>query len=447
MEALKKLDASHNNISHTPDELGQLEDMEVFLMQHNKLQIVPNFGNNERLRLLDLSHNQLSMWNHLPRSLVYLNMSKNNLVEVPDTVFQLPIIQNLDLSFNRIKKIGMTKSTSPYKRRKLDDYSSDVSYCKNLKTLDLSNNKFTELPSYFRKLVKVEKLYLQVNGFSDIPDFVDCMHNLLTLDISQNQITNAQSLKHLPSSIQRLTLNHNRLESCNDLNFRERGKHLIEFFISDNKLTCLSNDIGLCSNLATLDCSNNALNELPTSLADCEKLTHIQCYGNPFQKMNRSKLNRNVDEIKKYLETRKPVAEKDKTDIDDAENPWKFIIRDVRVTNKLDLIDVPEVEFPKELWDIPLEKLTISKCNLLTPINMERLSASIQELEISNMNLTEFSANLLCCTQLTSLNLSCNRISRLPRDLSSLKRIKSMNLSQNRLELCTPFFTCPWIQD
>lgn len=104
-----------------------------------------DFGLDDKKRLQDLDGD------------LFLNLSHNNLDELPDSLSNLKNIKVLNLSNNKFMKIPNALS----------------GLC-NLESLILENNKITEIPSFISKLPDLEFIYLDGNSLKYPP----CIGNL-----------------------------------------------------------------------------------------------------------------------------------------------------------------------------------------------------------------------------------------------------------------------------
>ncbi len=78
-------------------------------------------------------------------------------------------------------------------RCKLDSLPQALSECHNLVELDLSKNDLSELPSYFQGFTKLEILHLSKNQFKSIPRILKACPNLKELHIDQNPVDSLNS--------------------------------------------------------------------------------------------------------------------------------------------------------------------------------------------------------------------------------------------------------------
>ena len=81
----------------------------------------------------------------------------------------------------------------------------------NVEILDLSGNNLTDLPDWLPRLAKLEVLFLSYNKFTHIPEIIGKLPRLRMLGMRGNQIERV-SQKSLPKSLVWLTLTDNRIE-------------------------------------------------------------------------------------------------------------------------------------------------------------------------------------------------------------------------------------------
>lgn len=101
---------------------------------------------------------------------VTLDLSDRGLSKVPEYVFGRTDIETLDLSGNNLTGA----------------LQAEVRHLKNLRTLDLSDNKFTGVPAEIGQLEKLEVLDLSNNMLTGLPYELGNLRNLKMLDLSGN---------------------------------------------------------------------------------------------------------------------------------------------------------------------------------------------------------------------------------------------------------------------
>uniref|UniRef100_A0A8B9D7Q8 Leucine rich repeats and calponin homology domain containing 2 n=1 Tax=Anser cygnoides TaxID=8845 RepID=A0A8B9D7Q8_ANSCY len=151
--------------------------------------------------------------------------------------------------------------------------------------LDLSKNRFTEIPPDVWLFAPLETLNLYHNCIKSIPESIKNLQMLTYLNISRNLLsTLPKYLFDLPLKV--LVVSNNKLVSIPE----EIGKlrDLMELDVSCNELQVLPQQIGKLQSLRELNIRRNNLHMLPDELGDlplvkldfsCNKITEIPiCY-------------------------------------------------------------------------------------------------------------------------------------------------------------------------
>lgn len=176
------LNLSMNLISEIPTELAQLSTLEELYLKSNNISTVPPnlFQAVNRLRVLDLSDNILSS---IPSDIKYLReledlvLSDNRITEVIPELFLLEKLNGLSLKGNAITQL-------PSKEGSESLYSG----LSRLLVLDISSNQLTELPSCIISLTQLQELYINNNKIKKLPEAIGNLSNLMVLDASNNQL-------------------------------------------------------------------------------------------------------------------------------------------------------------------------------------------------------------------------------------------------------------------
>ena len=268
--------------------------------------------------------------------LTHLNCSNNQLTSLPTLPNSL---QTLKCGLNKFTSLSVTgysnlKTLSVYNCSNLTTLncqnnaltSLDVSDCSALKSVNCSSNQLTSLPSMpstiqeinagsnkFNSLSVIGKNALKTLNVSSNANLTTlyCNSNALTsldvsgctlmtyLDCSSNQLTSLgtlpsalhkffcprnklTSLPTLPSALEILDCQSNQLTSLPTL-----PSTIQEVYANENKFTTLSVtekyalktlNVSNNTNLATLECQNNALTSL--NMGGCTALSTLICYNN-----------------------------------------------------------------------------------------------------------------------------------------------------------------------
>ncbi|XP_073685722.1 transforming growth factor beta activator LRRC32 [Garra rufa] len=182
------LDLSQNLLQNlTEQELPGLSNIRRLNLHANKIQFIQPglFQNMSRLELLDLSENSLDLYAALKTyigpltSVRHLDLSGNGLFTDMSDYFlsDAPLLSNLSLEGNSITKISK------------DTFNRSQA----LTNIDLHNNVIIEIEEgAFESLARLSELDLSVNSISCITDFN--LVQLKTLNLSKNSLTSFQTL-------------------------------------------------------------------------------------------------------------------------------------------------------------------------------------------------------------------------------------------------------------
>jgi Leucine-rich repeat (LRR) protein len=167
-----------------------------------------------------------------------LDLSNNKLTQLPVEIVQLTQLTTLHLTNNNITKL-------PVEIRQLTQ----------LTTLNLSTNKLTQLPVEIGQLTQLTTLHLSFNNLTQLPVEIGQLTQLTTLNLQNNKLT------QLPVEIGQLT-------------------QLTTLYLQTNKLTNLPVEIWQLTQLTTLNLSYNKLTQLPVEIGQLTQLTELYLYNN-----------------------------------------------------------------------------------------------------------------------------------------------------------------------
>lgn len=201
LDALKDLDVSFNNIIELPDELGQLNNLERFVMVGNQISRFPTSVQNlVLLKYLDCRRNALGDLAQvclLPK-LQTLYADHNALHSLDLSLG--PRLECFDASRNEITKLSLTPApdgntlcsltTLDISHAKLSSFDDlALAQLTTLRTLRLDHNKFTSIPETLGELVQLEYLSCADNALGSLPISIGLLQKLETLDVHANNLT------------------------------------------------------------------------------------------------------------------------------------------------------------------------------------------------------------------------------------------------------------------
>ncbi|OWZ18653.1 putative LRR protein [Phytophthora megakarya] len=158
---LRELDVSWNQLERIPDEFGCLESLMTLDLSHNELVKFPDtMAMLTRLKHLRCSHNALtspleSGLGEL-KSLCYVDLAQNLLMELEPCLYELPELEVLNLHGNRIAMLPREMAQ----------------HCTKLRKLDLYHNRLQALPLELADglLAQLEILAIGRNPLSRLPE-------------------------------------------------------------------------------------------------------------------------------------------------------------------------------------------------------------------------------------------------------------------------------------
>ncbi|CAK4664946.1 hypothetical protein LEN26_012538 [Aphanomyces euteiches] len=207
------------------------------------------------------------------KSLKRLDLSSNKLTRV---VFGQPMaLTQLKITSNLLTDAGLT----------------DLSFCRSLITLDLTDNKLARLPgASLRHCSQLKALVLTKNALTSL-DWLPSLPSLTSLIVSHNRISDV-SAKNLGKvkSLTKLSISHNALKVLPDMAVLEQ---LTELRASNNELTILPSSLKQNGHLKIIDVCHNAIDSFDgfeELSAGLRELKQLNLRGNPLcgQEMSQS---------------------------------------------------------------------------------------------------------------------------------------------------------------
>lgn len=262
-----------------------------------KIQLLKSLTLPENLTILDLSGRQLERIeiDVLLPNLINLNLSHNNLKEVPGVVLRLNKLKTFDLSFNSIELFDdepafcdsielLNVSNNALIGPPYWIWSKSTG---NLHHLNLSNNRFLltslkneYLEEFLTYSLSVTEIHLQNCGLKDTSSkILSTLQRAkkLTLGSLDYNYLSTNHLIELPCEGLDTLCDIESLNVCNSHIYTVNCnisiyKNLIEIDLSDNWIHSLPNEFSLLKNLEICTLSKNKLLYLPENIQELVKL-------------------------------------------------------------------------------------------------------------------------------------------------------------------------------
>ncbi|XP_078614613.1 uncharacterized protein LOC144883821 isoform X2 [Branchiostoma floridae x Branchiostoma japonicum] len=275
------LNMSNNLLTEVPQHVKELKNLLVVNFSHNKIganipdkivsqQISELFylpsvstlrlGNNSIKTLPPLDTTRLS------QNIVLIDLTNNEIGEVPAALLSMPTLRALYLGCNKItklpadldlNKLSPTLYDIDLSNNELDDVPLVLCFLPSLKKLDLKQNKISSLSENMKSCKSLSFLDMSHNMLKEMPSHVFGLPELRVLDVSNNQITTVSSLRKEESSL------------------------VEEFTLAENGLSQFPEVFIQMKKLKKVDLRRNKIKEIPESIMGMAKDVKLQVQGNP----------------------------------------------------------------------------------------------------------------------------------------------------------------------
>jgi PH domain and leucine-rich repeat-containing protein phosphatase len=205
----------------------------------------------------------------LPKNIRHIDVSYNQLTEVPDWLNDCHQLRTLYANNNNISILP----------ENLFQNENGM-----LHTIQLACNKLTKLPMMPKKLLPIQELYVNGNQIEDLPEFFfSACENLILLNVSNNKLVMLPILDGNRSHLERLYASNNNLHD-RVLDTLMNLSSLRILHLSYNRLTafpecCISN----WPEIEELNISGNKIQHLPDNLSNCRNLRVLRAHSNQLQ--------------------------------------------------------------------------------------------------------------------------------------------------------------------
>lgn len=448
---LKRLDLSSNHIKVKELEGGRLHkipELKALYLQNNLLKDLPTtFANFMNLRALNVSNNRLRVIPEVVmkiRTLQEFDASFNSLETLPDNIGDLTGLQRFSFLGNSISKIPNSFFKLRYleyvdcRRNQIGDLGI-VMNLPRLETLHADHNAIHLLDlSMGEKLVKVDVSHNEITQVMiSLPPFGSTSRYLTILDLSNASLTTLDGgvLDKL-TTLTTLKIQHNSLSYLPDT--IQDLVHLETLICYENRLQKLPDTIGKLTKLKVLDAHNNNLRDVPETIWNCSSLSClnlssnflttfpppsiIPLHGHPIPSPN----GQIVVELPKVYNHEHVIS-------NHLYPPLSFSLLNLSISENRfssNLEALRNIAFLRSLLSLNLSYNDISDL----PSGFFRGMVKLEEIYVCGNEITTLPAeDLGGLRELKVLFLSGNKLTVLPAELSRLKKLKKIDVSNNNL--------------
>ena len=380
------VDLTGNGMETVPIDFSKRKIVKNLILARNRIRELPEFLSS--LRLLNLSDNGIkSLSDGLMHSILSygkletLDLSRNELSDIPVSLNRLRYLYELKLAGNKLATLDITET--------------------KVHILDISENKFTSIPRMptslrelnfdfnFLKALdlrnqKLSKLSLSLAELESISDTIS-FPNLRWLNLSMNRLKFLPDLWRFCPKIEYLDLSHNLLTE-----FPKLPTSIEQLFLRNNFIEVVPNSLADYTNMWELDLMNNKICTMP-EVPDTLEMLIVD--GN---------------EIIAFSESYTPSLK-------------KFSCRDNN------LVAVPQ-----------LEGVMVKDCNFagnwIRQFSVKDFCQNVVRIDFTGNMLTSIPSSLIDLPRLAHLLLADNRIKALPEDIGQSRSLVVLNVSSNPLE-------------
>jgi Leucine-rich repeat (LRR) protein len=208
-----------------------------------------------------------------------LSLDRNGIEQIEPSVLLLSNLTRLSLAENEIARIhpALFKLTSlsflNLNDNRISRVPGMIDELDGLVSLGLGSNAIEEVPHNIRYLTNLKQLVLFGNKLTKLPEAMQHLQQLEILTVSQNSIRGFPPvLATALTNLKELWLTHNLLETLPPE--IEELRSLRELWLQDNKLQSLPVELGNLTNLKVLTLTGNRLREIPRHIKDLKIVRH-----------------------------------------------------------------------------------------------------------------------------------------------------------------------------
>ncbi|XP_058465284.1 toll-like receptor Tollo [Malaya genurostris] len=273
---------------------SELAALHTLVISNNRLSNIEyfTFHGLNRLALLSLDYNRISRIDRVAfknlSSLQDLHLNGNKLLQVPDALYDVPMLRTLDLGENHISNIGNAsfKDMAHMYGLRLTENNIEVirkgtfDAMKSLQILNLSKNRLKRVEqACFDNNTNLQAIRLDGNYLTDIAGLFTKLPNLVWLNISDNHLE-LFDYALIPTGLQWLDIHANKIAELGNYFEIESQLSLSTIDASSNQLTEITGS-AIPNSVELLYLNDNLISKVQSyTFFKKPNLTRVDLFGN-----------------------------------------------------------------------------------------------------------------------------------------------------------------------
>ncbi|CAB3410562.1 unnamed protein product [Caenorhabditis bovis] len=371
-DTLVHVNIASNSFTEIPEAIFALPNLVSLNISANRVAYDAS-GNStafqsKELESLDLSRNQLTVvpteWlENCEHSVAHLHFERNLIDGIARGSFaNATNLQTLDLSGNKIREFAaQIFPASPI-----------------LTSLNLGDNALERLASDSLSGLKLDTLDLSTNRFVEVPSAIGDVVKLKNVDLSRNRIAKlAANTFSKIADLHHIDLSHNQLQSVT-ANVFSSSANLHTLDLSNNRISLIFKDsFAQCPKLKKIILRENAMNSLDEGLLEATSLRKLDISGNSIVVLKWASFPESLETI---------VADRNQINLLTASSRSKIKTVSLR-ENRLNMLTSEQIPDSVETFDAASNRIAhLAKGALAHKSQLRKIDLSDNELEIVELD-------------------------------------------------------------
>lgn len=212
-------------------------------------------------------------------------------LDMNEVTIDRELLNHKQNSQNKIKTLILSNNL-------LTDLPSSICIYQNIETLDISNNRIKSFSfDFLQHMTSLRNFIAKDNLLSDssLPKDFGVYNKLEVVNLSSNRFTQLPYQLLNIQNLREIYLGNNQIQAL-PRNFEDLSKLEI-LYLGGNLINYLPSEISFAQNLTLLNLSENRLTKLPASIARLKKLRTLSLHGNKLTTMPVELVKLNLNEL------------------------------------------------------------------------------------------------------------------------------------------------------